>query len=382
MGEKLLRWSVGGVGVASSPKGVAEQAALARIKLTAVPLVVDPSDALALIAILYPLFGAHVDRAQLVGSPLGPVAEQDGDATETTWLTMVSTGVARLDNGAALVLEDTTTTAAGTRYPVPLARLKGLALAAHGVGLAAVDLWCWYCPSYAATTFGSFRFATVVDDAVNPLPSVLPELTRLSSAFQLSTFATIGTVAGVTIYAVECKLALLLSTGVIWLRPGDVGNGAHQIPPAVANNSASHYAFFPGVFLRRTDFLRDLSTISPAEADPVTTLAGALPLFQVDRPPTYSRWVLHLDGQFRVVTVAHPQGSDLRKPLEIWNAVIVPAIRLGSLITYSFSEGGGQRLFFPTGQVILTGANQVDGAEFIEPLDGQTASIWSIVTQV
>lgn len=382
MSEKLLRWSVGGVGVATSPKGVAEGAALARIKLTNVPLVVDPSDALALIAILYPLFGAHVDRAQLVGNPAGPVAEQDGDATETTWLTMVSTGVARLDNGGALVLEDNTTTAAGTRYPVPLARLKGLALAAHGVGLAAVDLWVWYCPAFAAETFGSLRFATCVDDAINPLPSVAPEVTRLSTAFQLATVATIGVVAGVTIYAVECKLALLLSSGLIWLRPGDVGNGAHQIPAAVANNGASHYAFFPGVFLRRTDFLRDLSTIAPAAADPVTTLAGALPLFQVDRPPTHSRWVLQLDGQFRVVTIAHPTPSDLRKPLEIWNAVLVPAIRAGSLTTYGFSEAGGQRLFFVTGAIILTGANQVDGAEFIEPLDGLTASIWTIVTQV
>lgn len=381
MPERLVRWSLGGVNRAASPKGVGEQGALARIKVSAAQLQVDPQDPAALIALLWPIFGAHVDRAQVVASPLGTVQEQDGDATETTWLTATSTGTARLDNGGSLALQDFIVASWGTRYPLPIVRLKGLALAAHGVGITAVDVWAWYCPTDAPSTWGSVRFATLVDDAAVPLPSLAPEISRISLTLQLATFVQVGTVAGVPLYAGEARMVAFSTTGLIWIRPGDVGNATWQIPATAANNGASHYVFFPSVFVRRAEYFRDLTATSPPDPDPVNTLAGALPLLQVDRAPSYSRWLVQVDGQVRTVIVAHPTGSDLRKPLEIWNSVWVAAIRTGSIATYDFVDAGPTRTFFQTGEIVTSAIVALDAAEFLEPLDGNTSPIWSVVPQ-
>lgn len=127
----------------------------------------------------------------------------------------------------------------------------------------------------------------------------------------------------------DCGFAGMGPDGIIWMRPGDIGNAPDEIPAELDENDADNFRYFPNAFFRRTPYI---NTIGNAFTDPLAITdpgLGSQPftLREVDFTPNVSTWLFIIDGQPQCVRIAHPAGSDLRRPDEIWNAVIVPAIQ-------------------------------------------------------
>ncbi len=369
MAERFVRWGLGGERVAVSVRGTSPQGAVAQAKFQAVPLVPDPTGGTALVAILYSLWDVELQHVQLrpVAGSGSVVVQQVADAGDEAWLTLLTAVNAVISNNALPCMDPRLTTTAGTTYPWPLVRLDGLALGAHTVPITAVDLDVTYTTLNARNAWGPLEFGTLVEDTISTLPDVGPALDALlPQILNAPGSVSLGTGATGDVLVSEVGLAALAPDRVVWLRPGDVGNASYQIPVAAVNNNASHYKFFPSFFLRRCAYERDVHVSGPIEPSAVTSLAGALPLVEVTRRPTHSRWLLTLDGQTRDVCVSHG-ALDLRKPLEIWQAILAPAVRAGSIDTFGIEVTGPARTFPRQG--VLKAMSYLDAARFLEPLD-------------
>jgi len=133
--------------------------------------------------------------------------------------------------------------------------------------------------------------------------------------------------AGVPVVARDCGFAALAPEAAVFIDPSDIGNNNEQIPAAVAANTAAHFRFHPSVFVRRTPYIRcvqrvvrDAISITGEPAQPIT-------INSVTTAPTASTWYVVIDGCGQIVTLAHPGGSDLRRPRDIWNSLWVPALQ-------------------------------------------------------
>jgi len=369
--------------VAASPRGTAPLGAIATERFEDVPLVVDPGGGPGLVALLPGLQDVQLERVEARSLEVGAlVIRATAWRTDTEWCTELTAVNTNLDNGGALALADRTGTASGTTYPWPLVRLAGLALGAYGVPITTVRLDVMYTTAAPRGRWSPLQFGWFVDDTIDTLPDLAETLDNLRIIFQTQRLAVLGVGPSGEVLAYECAFAGVAADRLVWLRPGDVGNNVWQIPAGAINNSPQHYAFFPSVFVRRIDYQRDLYAAGPVEAAAITTLAGALPLVQVNRAPTHSRWIFIIDGVPRDVILAHPVGSDLRKPIEIWNTVIAPSLSNATqLATHSAEVTGALRTFPQTG--ILSSSSYLDAAIFLEPLDGNAeVSIYTQVAQV
>ena len=65
------------------------------------------------------------------------------------------------------------------------------------------------------------------------------------------------------------------------------------------------------------------------EDTPLPVLPGATPsviALVIDRAPTFSAWVIGVDGHKVFCGIEHPAGSDYRRPRDIWENVWLPLI--------------------------------------------------------
>jgi len=178
------------------------------------------------------------------------------------------------------------------------------------------------------------RFSEFVDIPPDTANNVAGALDRLNRQFRNGTGrAFLGTTsAGQDVFAKDAAAALMPCSRRIFLRASDIGNQNEQIPTSVANNTPSHFRFFPGAFFRRTDYIRSLLQESPGTPDGtsiIETGAGFQPytLSVVNRAPTQSAWRIIVDGVRHDIWISHPNGSDFRTALEIWNGVWALALQ-------------------------------------------------------
>lgn len=355
--------------------------ALGAVRIDAAPLTADPVNVGALVATLPQLAGLQLRRVEAtpVTGAGSPVVKQTSWAGDGSWITNLLLANVDAPNGALLTMQDSSVLASGAELPQPLVRLAGAALGAHVAVPTEINLEILFSRG-GPQDFGPIQFGAIVNDATDTLPDLSVFIDALEATLKTQRSWSIGVGAGgVDVQALTAQFAGLSASGVIWVRAGQVGNQPYQIPATVLNNDVSHYRFFPSVFVRRVDYVANLYATSPAKASPITTLAGALPIFEVIRRPTHSRWVLTVDGVPRDLVVAHGAG-DYRTPLEIWNSVLVPQLQAGTLQTFEpYATSPTTRAFARTGSVWNTA--YVDAAAFVEPLDDQTAPIAVYVPQ-
>jgi hypothetical protein len=139
---------------------------------------------------------------------------------------------------------------------------------------------------------------------------------------------TLGATAGGTsLYAYDCNLATFSPEGLLFIDPSDIGNGPDQIPGAVQDNTAARLRCHPSTFLRRADYVRHL-TRQLTDHYPIGQLNQLSPLTFaiVGSAPTYSRWLISVDGCPYVVQIGHGT-RDLRRPRDVWNELWVPLLQ-------------------------------------------------------
>lgn len=261
-------------------------------------------------------------------------------------------------------------------------------LPAELAGVTDVDVTVTYKKEGAGRSgvSGDTSLVVFLDDAQGGLDATLDALNRELQAndqrYQLGVDSS-----GTTLTATRCKLAGIGPEQVVWIRSSSIGNAAEQIPASISSNSAAHYRFHPCAFLRAGRGMHTRIT-AIAQNDVAITAsglptdpAGSLQLQVVDRAPTHSKWLLVLDGELVVVTLAHPAASDLRTPLEIWEGVIVPAIDLTSVNTPLdiFDRDAAGPTFNKIGE--LMSLVHLEYARFIEPLDDSAAPISTLYVQ-
>jgi hypothetical protein len=161
----------------------------------------------------------------------------------------------------------------------------------------------------------------------------------------------------------------------------DLGAGAWQLPISFPENTPAKFRNHPSVFVRANMAIRglhhparfpyDVGSIDVNCADGAVGEPG-IRIYVCNRAPTHSRWQFRIDSELLDVIIKHPNGSDFRRPRDIWNKVIAPTIGtaggLGApLPIYASSVAGTVRTFYQTGR--LRGLDYLQGATFWEGLD-------------
>lgn len=161
----------------------------------------------------------------------------------------------------------------------------------------------------------------------------------------------------------------------------DIGAAAWQLPISFPENTPEKFRNHPSTFVRANMAIRGLhhparfpyhvGSIDVNNADGVQGENGVR-IWVCNRAPTHSRWQFRVDSELLDVIIAHPSGSDFRRPRDIWNEVIAPTIGtaggLGApLPIYAASVAAGVRTFYQTGR--LRGLHYLQGATFWEGLD-------------
>lgn len=67
-------------------------------------------------------------------------------------------------------------------------------------------------------------------------------------------------------------------------------------------------------------------------------------IVQVDNPLTQSAWMVGIDGVMSPVYVQHPNGSDYRRPHDIWTNVWLPIINGSTSVQDAVKVGVGANI--------------------------------------
>lgn len=127
----------------------------------------------------------------------------------------------------------------------------------------------------------------------------------------------------------DCGSAWPTAAGTFWIDPADVGIGPGQIPADPTQLTAAALAGHPAVFVRGPQSVHGLQS-QQGDAG-LKALNLPIPLtpvvvYTVDAAPVGSRWCICMDGQAFRVDVQHDPAANLRRPADIWNAIIVDGI--------------------------------------------------------
>lgn len=273
------------------------------------------------------------------------------DAGDTDWMVTNTVGATlQLANGRACIEQAIALGGAGSPLvATPAITFGGAALvAAFASASATFDVTLEVRPWGVEERISNARAVGFADSAKGDvLPSVAGLLARLESWFNAtgSGKAILGTTsAGAKLVANGAALALPAPCAQLWIPPSDIGNQNEQIPATVAANTVQHYMMHPGAFYRVTPNTRAWrreathpalidTAVDPPTQFPVTLIGGALLILTIVRAPTHSRWFVIVDGAAMIVTIAHPVGSDFRRPRDVWNNVWFPAMAANNAYT-------------------------------------------------
>lgn len=200
-----------------------------------------------------------------------------------------------------------------------------------GFALAGVAQALWDAPTnfdgtvefrrlFASTTTGQLIVGEFVSETeLDPDGYGLDARTRVE--LQHARMAGAGVTLNGGAVVNQCNRTYVDPWSRVWLGPGDVGLGARQLPPSLDLITGEALRRFPSIFLRRAETVRGVRAPTAATANGVNTGQSAPAIYQVVRPPLYSRWRIWVDGRMADVIVAHPAGSDFRTPVAAWNGV-------------------------------------------------------------
>lgn len=158
--------------------------------------------------------------------------------------------------------------------------------------------------------------------------NALVQALELSSArYQIGVDAN-----GAAVFVEQAGFTAVDPAGVVYVRPEDIGPNALQIPAAMGDNTAASFRAHPSVFYPsgKSQYVRaltrqrrdDISIDTEAVDQPIQIVS-------VGSAPVTSNWLVTIDGAPMVIRVNHPVGSDLRRPRDIWEGVILPLINAG-----------------------------------------------------
>jgi hypothetical protein len=311
-------------------------------------------------------------------------------------------GVMLLDNANLLPMSDCTDLLGnGTAIPVPSIRIAGATLALLGT-VSVTSVCVTFRDRNGLVRESNSRFGWFLDDSLgdsfaglknSAAAGSVPRLETIFSS-KMSQGALLGVKNGIEVRLPGAGAAFPAPDPEIWLHPSDIGNAIDQVPADPSLNTAEHFLFHPSTFMRRLGYHRrveaeglaggcDQFNALNADAgdivefgrnDPITSSGGALPLFIIDRPPTFSRWRLVVDSAAIDVMIRHPAGSDYRRPRDVWSKLFAPLLaanadRAGITLWDIEVTGGGS--FIQRG--ILKRMEYLEYALFIEP--GDLASV-------
>lgn len=178
-------------------------------------------------------------------------------------------------------------------------------------------------------------------DPDSRLVELLNAFNQSSNSFSLGVDGS-----GNAIVANYCGFAGLAPEGAIFIRPEDIGLGPDQIAPDAVDNVVSNFRAHPSVFYPpgKAGFVRGVfrQAVDSIAINSVVPQAsgGPIGITQVDAAPTTSNWLISVDGQFMIVQLNHPGGSDFRRPRDIWNNVWVPILTGGKSVSDATLFGG------------------------------------------
>ena len=247
----------------------------------------------------------------------------------------VSLDGSSLDNGTALIQTDSSQGSGRLAPDVFLSTGGGVqtalgALTGTTTGLD-INASCGYITE---TYMGMQHFADFQEQPPDTAASGATRLHDLIDLFEVSAARyQIGVDTNADpVFVEQCGFAAMDPSGVVYIRPEDIGPNALQIPAGIGDNTAAAFRAHPSVFYPsgKSQYVR---AVTRQRTDPidVATTGGVQPLkiISVASAPTSSQWLVTIDGAPMIVTVTHPAGSDFRRPKDIWAGVILPLINTG-----------------------------------------------------
>jgi len=138
---------------------------------------------------------------------------------------------------------------------------------------------------------------------------------------------------GTVLTAEGCSFAANAPEGAVYVDPGDIGTGPDQLTTTIDDNTGAKFKAHPNVFYPagRADYVRSLTRNN---VDSIPVNEGSTQPFRIvriDNAVISSNWLVVVDGVANIVRLAHPGGSDIRRPRDIWNMVWQPIIQSSSL---------------------------------------------------
>jgi hypothetical protein len=191
------------------------------------------------------------------------------------------------------------------------------------------DLTTWGRQTLTHKTIGLYASTTTGDDA-NEQPAALRAALDAMNANAAGVVLPVS--GGTDIRVPDCCFAGPPASAQLTCDPADVGSGAGQITPDKTLITAAMLIPHPSVFVRKADRIRGIYSqqIGELVLEPIPAASPAgqayVQVWQIDRAPTLSGWVISVDGHSSLLGVEHPAGSDLRRPRDIWAQVLVPLI--------------------------------------------------------
>lgn len=190
---------------------------------------------------------------------------------------------------------------------------------------------------------GAFHVGRIVEpapDGTVPLAASADELRRILATSSPNVEIFNPATPSSPIQIQQAALAAIDPAGRLFLAPSDLGAGPGLIDPtSLIGNTAALYNLHPTMFVRRAPNIRGVGAVdvyrqgwgSAADGPyPVTDYRGALSIYVITARPNASVWRFWIDGAPVDVTLAHPAGLDLRRPRDVWNALIAPILASGS----------------------------------------------------
>lgn len=282
---------------------------------------------------------AEIVRARLVFSG-GFVGTLEAIQGQNVWVLTGAAAGATLANGATVFDENT-----GNTITVGGAAAAAVNLAATNVRVEVV--WRrgpnggvvpggadW--PQATSALVGMFADTARDDSALGVLIGMLQrEEERLNARAGNSQIQRAGAPGGVVSLA-HCTMGYADPWGRVVLTNADLGVGPGLVPTDRTMWQSTQFLNQPQAFVRlgggriraigaAQRFYSQVGTVGPDT--PLTDPAlSVMQLYTVARTPTFSTWWVVIDGAAQELTFRHPAGSNLQRPADIWNAVIVPAM--------------------------------------------------------
>lgn len=140
-----------------------------------------------------------------------------------------------------------------------------------------------------------------------------------------------------------CSATGIAPEGRIWIDPGDIGGiGPNAIPGNVTDNTAEQFLAHPSVFIPSgsSKYIRSVNRIAADDIEITAAFVkNPIVITSISTPVSESYWLVGVDGAQYIIRLQHPAGTDYRRPKDIWNNMIAPALiqgaQIGSLLGFS-----------------------------------------------